>query len=386
MKKISSAEYVSKGHPDKLADLISDLVLDEYLKRDSSAHVACETLISNKLVVLAGEISSNIQGISYRDIVKRVLTECGYSDIKSGFDVNEFQLLINLNAQSEDIYYTVNNSYEYRHGEAKYIEDRMGAGDQGIVIGYACNETKELMPLPQMIAKSYIEEIESLRENRILEYLQPVCKALVTMNYEGKKPSFIENIVLSVQHTEKVPIEEIQHDIMSKVINNGKFTHWVKESTKVLINPSGKFCVGGPMADTGVTGRKLIIDAYGGRARHGGGALSGKDPSKVDRTGAYLARWIAKHIVGLGYAQECEIELHYAIGVAAPINLSIECFGTENIDIEKIKKKIYENFDMRLYSVIKELELLRPNYYSIAKRGQFGVDKDCKWEKIVKSF
>ncbi|WP_455950090.1 methionine adenosyltransferase [Eubacterium sp.] len=384
MEEIYSAEYVSNGHPDKLADLISDAILDAYLEKDKYAHVACETLISRNLIVIAGEIKSDIHNIKYKDVINKVLIECGYNNKESGFDVNNYQLITNLSRQSEDINNTVNNSYEYRHGESNCIIDKIGAGDQGIVIGYACNETKELMPLPQMIVKSYIEEIEYLRQQRILPYLRPVSKALITMKYENRKAKSIEDIVISVQHDENISNSDIEHDIISRVIQNGKYKRFFTERTKILVNPSGKFCVGGPKADTGITGRKIVMDAYGARVRHGGGALSGKDPSKVDRSGAYFARWIAKHIVGLGYADECEVELIYAIGVAKPINISINCHGTEKISINLIEKKVTENFDMRLYSVIKKLDLLKPHYYNATKLGHFGFCNKYLWECIDK--
>ena len=384
MKQIFSAEYISNAHPDKLADLISDSIVDEHLRRDPNSHVACETLISNQLIVLAGEIKSNAKDIPYKDVIDQRLKECGYDMKNSGFDCSNYQLIMNLNQQSEDIDYSVNHSYGSRNGESDCIEDRLGAGDQGIVIGYACNETEEMMPLPQMIAKSYIEEIDSLRKKDILSYLRPVSKTLITMKYEDRKPIAIENIVVSVQHEDRVSIEQIHKDIMEKVIHQGRYVNLINKDTSILINPSGRFCIGGPKADTGVTGRKIIVDTYGGRARHGGGAFSGKDPSKVDRSGAYLARWIAKHIVGLGYAKECEVELQYAIGVAKPINIAVNCFGTEIIKIDEIISKIYDHFDLRLYSVMKELDLLKPRYVEVTKKGHFGMKDDFSWEVLSK--
>lgn len=386
MKEILSAEYVSCGHPDKVADLISDYVLNEYLKRDKEAHVACETLICKNLVVIAGEVNSIVKDLSYEKIVNDVLLQCGYSNKRTGFDLNDYKLLVNISEQSKDINYGVRNSYEYRNGERDDIADSMGAGDQSIVIGYACNETDELMPLPYVIAKDYIEQIDNLRKDKVLTYLLPVSKVLVSMNYEGKKPVSIESIVLSAQHDENVDEARMEKEIIANVVNRGKYKKLITKDTRFLINPAGRFCLGGPMIDVGLTGRKIIVDTYGGRARHGGGAFSGKDPSKIDRSGAYFARWIAKHIVALNYAEECEVELRYAIGVANPLNFSINCFGTESISLEAIKEKVVRNFDMRMYSVINELDLLEQNYFAITKQGHFGGNNKYNWECIRKVF
>lgn len=384
MRRLYSAEYVSKGHPDKLADLISDTLLDEFIKVDANCHIACETLISNNLIVVAGEINSSANQISYEGSIKNALKICGYDRDESGFNLEDSKIIFNLNKQSRDIDNSIRNSYEYRNGNAKEEADMIGAGDQGIVIGYACNETKELIPLAHMIARSLINRIEYLHDKNILPYLRPVAKSLVTLLYENGKPKSIEQIVLSVQHIETVSNEQIEKEILDLVINENEYSYLITPDTKIFINPSGRFSIGGPMADTGLTGRKLMVDTYGGRARHGGGAFSGKDPSKCDRSGAYLCRWIAKHLVHFGYAQECEVEILYAIGVSRPIDISINCFGTEKIPITKMIEIVKNNFDLRIYSVIKELQLKKPIYADTVIKGHFGHMDTFSWERIAK--
>lgn len=384
MKRLYSAEYVSKGHPDKLADLISDTLLDEHIKIDPDCHVACETLISNDLIIIAGEIKSSVKHLPIEELVKRVLNECGYDKYESGFNMENSKIIVNLNQQSIDIDNGIRYSHEYRSGNAKEEADYMGAGDQGIVIGYACNETDVFMPLAYMIARDLIEKVEDAREKKVLPYLRPVSKSLVSVIYDNHKPIDIEEIVISAQHIDSVTHKQIESDLIELVIKQCSYSHLITPKTKIFINPAGKFCIGGPRADTGLTGRKIIVDTYGGRARHGGGAFSGKDPSKVDRSGAYLCRWIAKHLVYYGYAEECEIELLYAIGVSRPINIAINCFGTETIPVEELIKKTQTNFDLRPYSIIKELELRAPIYANTVKSGHFGHSDKFSWERIIK--
>ncbi|MDR1467301.1 MAG: methionine adenosyltransferase [Oscillospiraceae bacterium] len=383
MDKIYSSEYVSKGHPDKLADLISDSVLDECLKINPGSHVACETLISKDLVVVSGEINTPISDKICRNIIKNSSDFCGYNRDQSGFYFDKAKIVINLNGQSKDINYAVENSYEKRNQTSKTDNaDTLGAGDQGIVVGYACNETPELMPLPYIISRDLINQFEKLHDDQTLDYLRPVAKSLVAIVYENNKPKHIDRLVLSVQHTKETSEEKLKIDLKEYVISQNKYSHLFNANTKILINPSGCFSIGGPEADAGLTGRKIIVDTYGGRARHGGGAFSGKDASKSDRSGAYLCRWIAKNIVGLSYADQCEIELLYAIGVSKPIGIDINCFGTHKVNMDKIYKFVEDNFDLRIYSTIKELDLKKPIYKETTILGHFGHQNHFAWEKL----
>lgn len=383
LRNVCSSEYVSKGHPDKLADLISDAILDECLKIDPDSHVACETLISKNLVVVSGETSTSIKEKDCCNIVKDCLDFCGYNREQSGFDFDKAKVIINLNRQSTDIDYAVKNSYEMRNKIGKISEaDTLGAGDQGIVIGYACNETPEFMPLPYIISRDLIKQFEQLHDERTLDYLRPVAKSLVAMVYENNKPKCINKLVISVQHTKETSQAKIKNDLQEYIIARSKYKDFFNSDTEILINPSGCFSIGGPEADTGLTGRKIIVDTYGGCARHGGGAFSGKDASKSDRTGAYLCRWIAKNIVGHNYADQCELELLYAIGVSKPIGININCFGTQKVGMDEIYMFIEDNVDLRIYSAIKTLNLKQPIYKEVNIRGHFGHKNHFNWEKL----
>lgn len=384
MNKIYSSEYVSKGHPDKFADLISDCVLDNCLKIDENCHVACECLVSKDLVVISGESNIKLDNDTYKNIVKDISDFCGYNQDESGFDFNDSKIIISINNQSKDIDYAVKNSYEKRLGNSNLhdYKNKIGAGDQGIVVGYACNETPELMPLPYMISRHMIKKFEYLHDQKVLNYLRPVAKSLVSVVYENRTPQYIDRLVLSVQHMKDINQDRLKRDLMENVFSQFKYNNLINSRTQILINPSGCFSIGGPEADTGLTGRKIIVDTYGGRARHGGGAFSGKDASKCDRSGAYLCRWIAKNIVALGYADECEIELLYAIGVAKPIGIDINCFGTNKKDLSKIQLFIEDNFDLSIYNTIEKLELKKPIFLQTTAEGHFGHNNLFNWEKI----
>lgn len=378
--KIYSSEYISSGHPDKLADLISDAVLDEYLKIDKDSHVACETLISHNLVVIAGEVTTSKSfDIDYKNIINNVLKSEGYGEPESGFNIEQYKLVVNINQQSQNIYDAVNNSFEIRSNYSNHENDKIGAGDQGIVIGFACDETDVYMPIAYIIARELVNKVEYLRKEKKLKYLRPVCKSLVTVSFEDDM-IHVESIVLSTQHSSDVKNDTIVKDLLTLVINESKYSHYIDDNTRILINPSGNFCIGGPQADTGLTGRKIIVDSYGGRVRHGGGAFSGKDPTKIDRSGAYLCRWIAKNIVAQGYAKQCEVELTYAIGVANPLILSLNCFSTETVPIATLKKAIYNTFEMQPMAIIKKLGLLEPIYEETVRKGHFGYNDCFPWE------
>ncbi len=385
-----TSESVTEGHPDKIADQISDGVLDEVLRRDPSAHVACEVLITTGLVVVAGEITTE----AYVDIprlVRETVRDIGYTDASFGFDYATCGVVVALDEQSSDILRGVHSSYEQQHDRALADVDAQGAGDQGMMFGYATDETPELMPLPLMLAHRITRRLATVRKQGPLRYLRPDGKAQVTVRYRSIGGSFVpvqvERLLVSTQHDPDISVEQIKTDVTEHVLRPElseelcppeRYT----EPDFVLVNPTGRFVTGGPMGDTGLTGRKIIVDTYGGAARHGGGAFSGKDPSKVDRSAAYAMRWVAKNIVAAGLAGRVEVQVAYAIGVAHPVSVSVETFGTEQVDRERIERAIGEVFDLRPAAIIRDLDLLRPVYRATASYGHFGREGDgFTWER-----
>ena len=366
MKKLFTSESVTEGHPDKLCDYIADSILDEYLKQDKNSRVACEVVAGKDTIFITGEITSNAN-IDIEKIVRDVIKDIGYFGKDYDIDYKTCKIIINISKQSPDIALGVDN---------------FGAGDQGIMFGYACDETKEYMPLPIYLAHKLSQRLTEVRKENIISYLGPDAKTQVTVEYLDDKPFRIDTIVISTQHREYVDLETIKNDIKKEVIAKVIPNNSLDENTKYYINPTGRFVIGGPLGDSGLTGRKIIVDTYGGFARHGGGAFSGKDPSKVDRSSAYMARHIAKNIVANGYAQKCEIQISYAIGVAKPVSIFIDTFGTNKIPEEEIIKKINEKFDLTPSGIICYLDLLKPIYKKTTNYGHFGK-KDLTWEKII---
>jgi S-adenosylmethionine synthetase len=365
-----TSESVSEGHPDKMCDQISDAVLDAILAQDPKARVACETLVKTGFVVLAGEITTTAQ-VEYPQLVRQVVNEIGYHDSKIGFDGNTCAILTAVEKQSPDISQGVS--------EGQGLHKEQGAGDQGLMFGFAVDETKELFPLPISLAHELVRKLAKFRKANKVDWLRPDAKSQVTVEYDGFDPKRIDAIVLSTQHSEDVKhktIEEFVNDVLVKEVVPSKL---IDKNTKVYVNPTGRFVIGGPMGDCGLTGRKIIVDTYGGMGRHGGGAFSGKDPTKVDRSAAYYARYVAKNIVAAGLARRCEVQIAYAIGVARPVGVYVDTFGTGVVDEEKISKYVLEKFDMRPRAIIEELDLLRPIYRQTAAYGHFGR-KDFPWE------
>ena len=385
MKKwLFTSESVTEGHPDKLCDAISDAILDEILSKDKDARVACETLVSTGLILVAGEITTNCY-VDIPHIARETAKEIGYTRAKYGFDADTCAVLTAINEQSPDIAMGVNKALEHR-GNGEDELDKIGAGDQGMMFGYACNETLELMPLPISMAHELARKLAEVRKNGTLEYLRPDGKTQVTVEYENDKPIRIENIVVSTQHSPDVDLETIERDIKEYVIKPIVPANMIDENTKYYVNPTGRFVIGGPMGDAGLTGRKIIVDTYGGYGRHGGGAFSGKDPTKVDRSASYAARYVAKNIVAAGLADKCEVGLAYAIGVARPLSIYVETFGTGKISDNEIEKLVRKHFDLRPAAIIRDLDLLRPIYRQTASYGHFGrTDIDLPWEKTNKA-
>ena len=374
-KNLFTSESVSEGHPDKMADQISDGILDAVLAQDISSRVACETMIKTGMVVVAGEITTKAH-INVEDVVRGVVREIGYNDSKSGFDSNTCAVLNAIGNQSPDIKIGVDESDDHEQG----------AGDQGLMFGYASNETSVLMPAPITYSQLLVKRQSDLRNNGTLPWLEPDAKSQITMRYEDGKPAGIDAVVLSTQHRDEVSLSDLQEAVMEEIIKPVLPEIWIDENTKFFINPTGRFVIGGPQGDCGLTGRKIIVDTYGGMARHGGGAFSGKDPSKVDRSAAYLARYIAKNIVAAGIAERCEVQLSYAIGVAEPTSISIETFGTAKISDERIVELIRNNFELRPKGLIKMLDLLRPIYRQTAAYGHFGREETTfTWEQTDKA-
>ncbi|MBF0279039.1 MAG: methionine adenosyltransferase [SAR324 cluster bacterium] len=372
-----TSESVTEGHPDKMCDNISDAILDAMLAQDPKSRVACETLVTTGTVMVVGEITTKAQ-VDLQEIVRTTIKEIGYNDSKIGFDGDTCSVLIALDKQSPDIAQGVNEN------EASSKEQ--GAGDQGLMFGFACNETPELMPLPIALAHQLTEKLTALRKDGTLPYLRPDGKSQVTVRYEDGSPAEVTAIVISTQHAENVSQDEIRRDMIEKLIREVVPHHLLSNKTVYHINPTGKFVVGGPHGDAGLTGRKIIVDTYGGMGRHGGGAFSGKDPSKVDRSAAYAARHVAKNVVAAGLASRCEVQIAYAIGVADPVSISVETFGTNTIPEEKISSLIRDNFDLRPKGIIDNLDLLRPIYRKTAAYGHFGRElPEFSWEKTDKA-
>ncbi len=382
-KRLFTSESVTEGHPDKVCDQISDAVLDAILENDPNARVACETAVTTGMVMVMGEISTT----TYVDIPKVVrdkVREIGYTRAKYGFDADTCAVLVTLDEQSPDIAMGVNEALESRQGEEQEIE-ATGAGDQGMMIGYACDETEELMPYPIALSHRLARRLAEVRKNGTLKYLRPDGKSQVTVEYVDDVAVRIDTIVLSTQHDEEVTTEQIREDLIREVVKPVMPEALLDEDTKYFINPTGRFVIGGPQGDAGLTGRKIIVDTYGGYASHGGGAFSGKDPTKVDRSAAYAARYVAKNIVAAGLAKRCEIELAYAIGVAHPVSVFVNTHGTGVISDEAITELIDQNFDLRPAGIIRELDLRRPIYAQTAAYGHFGrTDIDLPWEQTNK--
>lgn len=372
-----TSESVTEGHPDKMSDQISDAILDALLEQDSSSRVACETLVTTGMVVVAGEVTSEAI-VDMQKVVRNTIEEIGYIDSNMGFDFNTCAVLISLDKQSDNIAQGVNE------GEGAHTEQ--GAGDQGLMFGYACEETPELMPLPIQLAHRLTERLTKVRKSGTLEYLRPDGKSQVTVRYVDGEPKSIEAVVISTQHSEDVSQEKLQEDIISNVINEVIPSKYLNGSPKFHINPTGLFVIGGPQGDCGLTGRKIIVDTYGGMGRHGGGAFSGKDPSKVDRSAAYAARHVAKNVVAAGLASRCEVQLAYAIGVAEPVSVSVDTFGTGKIEEAKIINLIRDNFELKPAGLISYLKLLRPIYRKTSAYGHFGREvPEFTWEATDKA-
>ena len=381
MKKILfTSESVTEGHPDKICDKISDSILDAMLEQDPMSRVACETCCTTGLVMVMGEITTNAK-IDIQQIVRDTVREIGYDRAKYGFDSDSCAVLSSIHQQSPDIALGVDRSLEAKNGEITDEFDT-GAGDQGLMFGYACDETPELMPLPISLAHKLAKKLTDVRKDKTLPYLRPDGKTQVTIEYVDGVPTRVDTIVVSSQHSEAVTLEEIRTDIIQYVINPVVPASLMDENTKILVNPTGRFVVGGPMGDSGLTGRKIIVDTYGGYSRHGGGAFSGKDPTKVDRSASYAARYIAKNVVAAGLANKCEVQVAYAIGVAKPVSVMIDTFGTAKVDEEKISSAVSELVDLRPAAIIKRLDLRRPIYRETAAYGHMGrEDLEVLWEK-----
>ncbi|MGO3168164.1 methionine adenosyltransferase [Senegalia sp. (in: firmicutes)] len=383
-KWLFTSESVTEGHPDKMCDQISDSILDEILKDDPHARVACETTVTTGLVLVAGEITTTTY-VDIPKVVRKTIEEIGYTRAKYGFDAETCSVLTAIDEQSPDIAMGVNESLEKRTGGNDTDLPDTGAGDQGIMFGFACDETEELMPLPISLAHKLARRLSEVRKSGRLDYLRPDGKTQVTVEYLGDKPVKVDTIVISTQHHPDIDMKTIERDLREFVIREIVPAELLDNETKYYINPTGRFVIGGPQGDTGLTGRKIIVDTYGGYSRHGGGAFSGKDPTKVDRSASYAARYVAKNIVASGLANKCEVQLAYAIGVAEPVSIMVDTFGTGKIDEEKIEKLIRKNFDLRPAAIIRDLDLQRPIYKEVAAYGHFGrCDIDLPWERLDK--
>ena len=378
MKKLFTSESVTEGHPDKLCDYISDSILDEYLKRDSNARVACETVAGKGQILVTGEITSK-ENVDIEKVVRNVIKEIGYDDENLDIDYKSCNVLLNISNQSPDIALGVDKSLEEKEGKNIISE---GAGDQGLNFGFASNETENFLPMPIYLAHKLSKRLADVRKQGIIDYLRPDGKVQVTVEYDDDKPVRIDTIVVSSQHKSNADLTTLRKDIKENVIYEAVPNELLDENTKYFINPTGRFVIGGPLGDSGLTGRKIIVDTYGGYSRHGGGAFSGKDPTKMDRTASYMARFIAKNIVANGYAEKCEVQLSYAIGVAKPVAVYLETFGTSKVSEEEVLKKIKEKFDLTPRGIINFLDLQRPIYRQTTNYGHFGKE-NLPWEQII---
>ena len=379
-RRLFTSESVTEGHPDKICDMISDAVLDNLLAQDPMSRVACEVSCTTGLIVVMGEVTTN----GYADlqtIARETVREIGYDRAKYGFDCDSCAVISSLHGQSPDIALGVDKALEAKNGEIVDKYDT-GAGDQGLMFGYACNETPELMPLPISLAHKMAKKLTDVRKNGTLKYLRPDGKTQVTVEYEDDKPVRVDTVVVSSQHDAAVTLDQIREDIFEHVIKPTVPAELLDENTRIFVNPTGRFVIGGPMGDSGLTGRKIIVDTYGGYARHGGGAFSGKDPTKVDRSACYAARYLAKNVVAAGLADRCEIQVAYAIGVARPVSVLVDTFGTAKVDEDKIADALNRNFDLRPAAIIERFGLRRPIYSKLAAYGHMGrEDLDAPWER-----
>lgn len=382
-RHLFTSESVTKGHPDKVCDQISDAVLDAIIAQDPNARVACEVTCTTGQVMIMGEISTSCY-VDIPKIARKVVCDIGYNDSRVGFDGNSCAVLTAIDEQSSDIALGVNESLELKRGFDD-IYNTTGAGDQGIIFGFACDETPELMPLPISLAHKLALRLTEVRENGAIPYLRPDGKTQVTVEYDGDKPVRVDTVLVSTQHSENVSLEKIREDIVKHVITPVVSDHLIDDHTIIYVNPTGRFVIGGPFGDSGLTGRKIIVDTYGGYSRHGGGAFSGKDPTKVDRSAAYAARYVTKNIVAAGLAKKCELQLSYAIGIAHPISIMVDTFGTGTISDDRIAEIVSEVFDLRPAAIIDSLDLRKPIYQKLAAYGHMGrVDLDVSWERTDK--
>lgn len=379
MRKLFTSESVTEGHPDKLCDFISDSVLDAYFAQDPNSRVACETVAGKGMIVVTGEITSTAD-VDVEAVVRNAIKEVGFDNSETDIDYKTCKVLINMCKQSADIALGVDKSYEDKAGEEVESE---GAGDQGLMFGFACDETEELMPMPISLSHKLARRLTEVRKNGEIDYIRPDGKVQVTVEYEDDKPVRVDTIVVSTQHLDTADLDILKKDIKEKVVNKVVPSELLDDKTKYYINPTGRFVIGGPLGDSGLTGRKIIVDTYGGYSRHGGGAFSGKDPSKVDRSAAYMARYIAKNVVANGYAKKCEIQFSYAIGVAKPVSVYVDTFGTATIPEEEISKKILNTFNLTPRGIVNTLGLRKPIYTQTTNYGHFGK-AGLPWEEVIK--